>query len=153
MNLPNRELFFEREREREMEKESWNVRDRIKRDDKKRTSKQIVRATHLLSFLTVFPLPNASSIVFASRIWCSSHEVEVEVTVQRYCRMNLVVSVLPAPDSPEMIILWLWFALFSLLYIASAIAKMCGSCAVSWHPCPWYLNMYSCGSRAEEETD
>lgn len=38
-------------------------------------------------------LPKASKIVFASKICCSIHVETFVVTVHRYCRMNLVVSV------------------------------------------------------------
>lgn len=59
-----------------------------------------------LSFRIVFAFPNASRIVFASRIWFSTHVLTLDVTWHRYCRMNLVVSVFPAPDSPDITTDW-----------------------------------------------
>lgn len=53
-------------------------------------------------------LPKASRMVLASKICCSTQVLTPEVTEHRYCRMNLVDSVLPAPDSPEMTQLWFW---------------------------------------------
>lgn len=46
--------------------------------------------------------PKASRIVLASRICCCTQVDTSHVTEQRYCKTNLVVSVLPAPLSPEM---------------------------------------------------
>ncbi len=42
----------------------------------------------------------------ASRICCCTQVEMLAVTEQRYSRMNLVDSVLPAPDSPEITRLW-----------------------------------------------
>ena len=58
--------------------------------------------------------------------------------LQRYSRINFVVSVLPAPDSPEMTKLWLTQFDWRFLYAASAKAKTWGSKAPIF--CPWYLN-------------
>ena len=44
-------------------------------------------------------VPKASRIVLASMICCSTQSWLV-VTAVRYCRISLVDSVLPAPDSP-----------------------------------------------------
>jgi len=46
-------------------------------------------------------LPKLSRILFVSRIICSIHPL-VELTVVRNCKISLVLSVLPAPDSPDM---------------------------------------------------
>lgn len=47
-------------------------------------------------------LPKASNIVFASRICCCTHVETSHVTEHKYWSTNFVVSVLPAPDSPDM---------------------------------------------------
>lgn len=41
-------------------------------------------------------------MVFASRICCCTHVDTSHVTEHKYCSTNFVVSVLPAPDSPDM---------------------------------------------------
>ena len=53
-----------------------------------------------LSLRIVFALPNASRMGLASRICCSIQECFPEMAA-RYCKINLVLSVFPAPDSPE----------------------------------------------------
>jgi hypothetical protein len=63
--------------------------------------------------------PNASRMVFASRICCWTHVDTSQVTEHRYCRINFVVSVLPAPDSPEMTQDWLTSLSMIFLYAAS----------------------------------
>ena len=57
-----------------------------------------------LSFLKVLALPNDSRRGFADKtrvdrslVWADP----VAVTVARYCMISFVASVLPAPDSPE----------------------------------------------------
>ena len=81
-------------------------------------------------------LPNASRIVFASRICCCTQVEMLAVTEQRYSRMNLVVSVFPAPDSPEMTSDWLTISSWRFLYEASARAKTWGGFEPSF--CSWY---------------
>lgn len=78
----------------------------------------------------------------ASRICCSTHVSTLLVTEHRYCRMNLVVSVLPAPLSPDITQDWLLTVSCRDLYAASARANTCGSKApIFW---PWYRFTYSC---------
>lgn len=81
-------------------------------------------------------------MVLASRICCSTHVSTLLVTEHRYCRMNLVVSVLPAPLSPDITQDWLLTVSCKDLYAASARANTCGSKApIFW---PWYRFTYSC---------
>ena len=54
-----------------------------------------------------FGLPKASRIVLASKICCWTQVEMLAVTEHKYSRMNLVFSVFPAPDSPDMTKLWL----------------------------------------------
>ena len=54
-----------------------------------------------LSFLMVLAFPNASKIGLASKICCSIQEC-FPLIAAKYCKMSFVLSVLPAPDSPEM---------------------------------------------------
>lgn len=67
----------------------------------------------LLSFLSVLALPNDSRIGFDCRTLSitdpvRNDELPLELpTVVRYRSTILVDSVLPAPDSPEMRIVWL----------------------------------------------
>ena len=58
-----------------------------------------------LSLRIVFALPKASRIGLASRICCSIQECFPEMAA-RYCKINLVLSVFPAPDSPEITTHW-----------------------------------------------
>lgn len=46
-------------------------------------------------------LPNASKMVLASSICCCTQVDTSHVTEHKYCNTNLVVSVFPAPDSPD----------------------------------------------------
>lgn len=94
---------------------------------------------------TVARLPNASRIVLASRICCSTHVSTLLVTEHRYCRMNFVVSVLPAPLSPDITQDWLPSVSCRDQYAASAKANTCGSRAPIF--CPWYRFTYSCKTR------
>jgi len=87
-------------------------------------------------------------MVLASRICCSTHVSTLLVTEHRYCKMNLVVSVLPAPLSPDITQDWLLTVSCSDLYAASARANTCGSRApIFW---PWYRLTYSCKKTAIE---
>lgn len=45
--------------------------------------------------------PKDSKIVLASSICCSTHVLTLLVTEHKYCKMNFVVSVFPAPLSPD----------------------------------------------------
>jgi len=54
-----------------------------------------------ICILKHFYLPNASKIVLASKICCCIQEEMFEVIVHKYCSINFVVSVFPAPDSPD----------------------------------------------------
>lgn len=78
-----------------------------------------------LSFRMVLAFPKASKMGFASRICCSIHEC-LPLIAARYCRINFVLSVFPAPDSPEITIHWSWRYRFICAYALSPIAKMCG---------------------------
>lgn len=55
---------------------------------------------HIISYNIIYA-PNDSKIVLASSICCSTHVLTLLVTEHKYWRMNLVVSVLPAPLSPD----------------------------------------------------
>ena len=79
-----------------------------------------------LSFRTVLALPKASRMTLHSRICCSTQFEAEEVTVHRYCRMNLVVSVLPAPDSPEITHDWFMSEVCTFMYAACEVANTCG---------------------------
>ena len=58
-----------------------------------------------LSFLMVFALPNASNIGLADNILLLIlFLTDPPVTCDKYCKHCLVASVLPAPDSPDIII-------------------------------------------------
>ncbi len=63
--------------------------------------------------------PKASRMVLASRICCWTQVEMLAVTEQRYSRMNLVDSVLPAPDSPEITRLWKNGSLVSNMVLSS----------------------------------
>lgn len=80
----------------------------------------------LLSFFRVRALPNDSSRGFADRTRSErvgEEETEDEggsgafdrVTVARYCMINFVASVFPAPDSPDIIMDWLEYDSTALL--------------------------------------
>lgn len=86
-------------------------------------------------------------MVFASKICCSTQVLTSLVTEHRYCNMNLVVSVLPAPLSPDMTHDWFESRVCKLVYAASASAKTCGSRVPIL--VPWYWNTWSwnkCGT-------
>jgi hypothetical protein len=72
--------------------ENWSVRNLPKRDE--------------LLFQTVRALPKFSMMGFvcSTRLWRSPPAVAE--TAARYCSKILAVSVLPAPDSPEMMTDW-----------------------------------------------
>lgn len=94
-------------------------------------------------------LPNASKIVFASKICCSTQVDTPLVTEHKYCNMNLVFSVLPAPLSPLMTKLWFLLPLPGLsvcrdAYAASPRANTCGSIDPNFFP--WYFLTYVCKS-------
>lgn len=72
-------------------------------------------------------LPNASRIVLASRICCSTQVLTLLVTEHKYWRMNLVFSVFPAPDSPLITHDWLHSVRLREAWAASANANTCGS--------------------------
>lgn len=56
-----------------------------------------------LSLRIVLALPKASRMGFASKICCSIHEC-LPLMAARYCNISFVLSVLPAPDSPDITI-------------------------------------------------
>lgn len=64
-------------------------------------SEHLCNQQHMTHKCTAIVIKNAkpSMMGFASRICCSIHEC-CPLTAARNCRINLVLSVLPAPDSP-----------------------------------------------------
>jgi hypothetical protein len=71
-------------------------------------------------------LPKLSSIVLVSKIIRSTHPL-VEDTVIRNCKINFVLSVFPAPDSPDMITDWFFWVLLRFWNVALEVAKIWGS--------------------------
>lgn len=53
------------------------------------------------TYINILYIPKDSRIVLASSICCSIHVLTLLVTEHKYCKINLVVSVFPAPLSPD----------------------------------------------------
>ncbi len=79
----------------------------------------------LLSLRTVLAHPNAS-VIGCDLYTRSSSPCDALDTYRRYCRMKRALSVLPAPDSPEMTSAWLTLLAIIARCDAAATAKMCG---------------------------
>lgn len=95
-----------------------------------------------LSFLVVFAFPNASMMGFVARIWRSVSDMPSlsfdaflfpgrsgSSTVAKYRIMYFAETVLPAPDSPDTMMVWLRWSRIMHLYASSAMANRWGS---SW---------------------
>lgn len=80
--------------------------------------------------------------MFASKICCSTQRVTLQVTAQRYWRMNLVVSVFPAPLSPLMMHDWFLRSSWRYVRAASAVANTWGGISIIFFPL--YLATVSC---------
>lgn len=96
----------------------------------------------IVVFIRISQLPNASSTVLASRICCSTHLNTLQVTRQRYCRMNLVVSVFPAPLSPLMMQDWFFWSSSKCTSADSATANTCGGMSAIFVPLYWLMVSY-----------
>ena len=82
--------------------------------------------------------PKASKIVFASKICCCTHVETSHVTEQRYWRTNFVVSVFPAPDSPDITTAWCQEEIFICLELEKLKIVQC-ECIPDFHHCRWYF--------------
>lgn len=86
----------------------------------------------LLSFLVVLALPIASIIGLLARTFRSMFVSDsLPPTAAKYRMAYLALTVFPAPDSPDTMMLRLHFWRSSFVYASSAIAKMCGSSSPS----------------------
>ncbi|OMH83582.1 hypothetical protein AX774_g2910 [Zancudomyces culisetae] len=89
-----------------------------------------------LSFLVVLAFPNDSNIGFVANIICSVLLISLpdpltsppsSCAVAKYLIIYFALTVFPAPDSPDTIIVWFFSSLTIPWYAFSAIANKCGS--------------------------